>query len=210
VSAIDELERLRGQRADLLQEIQAMEARLRYASDEVQQAKVAVVAAERAAAAGSPQEAVSKAEKQLARARQASLEDASPERLQGRRAALRDLDTVIASFAAENYPALRDAGNETAQASAQRVDAALAELQAAFLHRQAVEQSQITTFSLVGRVTPSTLPVERPAVEAAVRSCGEAVLAGGSRPPLLPESYLPPEAAAPAADEEPKRAEAFW
>ena len=54
MSAIDELERLRGQRADLLGEIQAMEARLRYASDEVQQAKVAVVAAERAAAAGGP------------------------------------------------------------------------------------------------------------------------------------------------------------
>ena len=78
------------------------------------------------------------------------------------------------------------------------------------LARQAVEQAQIAIFSLVGRVTPGTLPVERPAVEAAVRSCEEAMLAGGSRPPLLPESYLPPEAAAPAADEEPERAEAFW
>ena len=36
------------------------------------------------------------------------------------------------------------------------------------------------------------------------------MLAGGSRPPLLPECFLPPEAAAPAADEEPERAEVFW
>ena len=186
-----------------------MEGRLRYASDDVQRAREAVVAAERAAAAGGPPEGVVKAERALAKARQAQLDDSSPERLQGKRAALRDLDTTIAGFAAENYPALRDAGNETARATAQRVDAALAELEAAFLHRQQVEATQLATFSLVGRVTPSTLAVERPPVEAAVRSCGDAVLAGGSRPPLLPESYLPPEAAAPAADE-PERAGVFW
>src|SRR5204862_2470585 len=91
VSALDELDRLRAQRADLLQEVQAQEAGLRYASIGVQQAREAVVAAERAAAAGGPQEGVVKAERALAKARQAQLEDASPERLQGKRAALRDL-----------------------------------------------------------------------------------------------------------------------
>lgn len=196
MAAIDELATLRQRRAELQRQSHDTESRLTFASQVVEQARMALAETERRRLTGDATEAdVQTATKRLAKAKTEAIGDATPERLQGARAAVRDLDAQIGRFATEHYAELRDAVNEEAMAASERVDRALTELQSAHRERELHSQAAHELLALVvARVRPGVVPPERGVVEAAVAAADAADLAGGSRPPVLPESFLPAQA----------------
>jgi hypothetical protein len=193
MSAVQDLAALRQRRAELQAAVHDIDRRLTFASDRELAARQQLTAAERQRLNGSGSaEAVTRAERALVKARQAATADASPEKLAGARAALRDLDGVIGAFAREHYAELRAEHEAQAVAVAAAVDAALAELVAAYGHRQRVDQEGSELWQLVAqprqRLTPES-NAQRAVVEA------EAALAAGPDPaPLLPPSFLPEQA----------------
>lgn len=195
MTAVDELAALQERRAALREHVVDMERRMTFASADVERARQAIGEAERRRLRGDGSaEDVTKAEKNLAKAKQTALGDATREKVQGGKDALRDLDAQIGTFAGDNYPALRDAANEQAVAAAEHVDRALQELIAAFGAREHISQTSSELFALVARPDPNTIPRSSPSVERAVNAAAEALAEGGERPPVLPDSYLPPEA----------------
>jgi hypothetical protein len=190
MSALDELAEHQRRRDELQRDIRDAEVKTQFASSDLLQASAALAEAERRRIGGdATAQDVAKAEKRLAEARRAQAIDVSTERLQGMRAAVRDLDAAIGRFAQENYSALRNEHTEQAVAAAQAIDRAVAGLVQAFAHRQAVDAAGLALWSLVARPVPRLTAesgAQRIAAEAA------ALLdAGPDAPPVLPADFRP-------------------
>ena len=178
MTAVDQLDELRGRRDQLQRTVRDGAVSLRFASADVLAASDALAAAERRRVAeGGSAADVAAAEKRLAKARQAQTADVSREIVAGQRRALGDLDRRISEFASAHYDELRDEANARAIEAAERVNETLQAVQVAHRERELVSQHNTSLLALVTRVRPGQIPYGRPEVEQLVRSSSSCVRA---------------------------------
>jgi hypothetical protein len=187
-------------RRELAQLVADGERARTFASSDVERARQELSEAERARLNGGDPGGVTRAERALDQAKTAA-QAPTAERLAGARAARRDVDGEIGRHVAANYPALSAEINEDARAAADGIDAALRTLLDAAAYRAEVDQRAISLWRWVGDPRPNLTPAT---LSGPATSAAEALLmAGGEPAPVLPDSYLPPDAVVvPAADDE--------
>jgi hypothetical protein len=180
--AAHELTRLVERRAALAEQARDIDRRLTFASDDVGRASATLEAVERRRFGGEDVSAEArKAETALAKARAEAVEPWA-QRGAGARAALKDADAEIRRFVGENYDSLAGEVEQDARDAAERVDAALGELVAAYREREAIVGRFNVLIGAVGRVEPGMVPFSR--CEPVVRAAERVLEAGGEVPPI--------------------------
>jgi hypothetical protein len=129
-----------------------------------------------------------KAEETLAAAKQKAAEPWQ-ERLDGARAAARDVVRELREFAAENLGELVEALEQEGQATADRINAAAAELIAAHAEWEAIAGRIGATITMVSH--PGPYHVSRSTAEQTVRAAVALINDGGEQGPVLDRNAAP-------------------
>ena len=192
--AARELNALLDQRAQLAATTGDAENRVRFMSDDVQQASAAVTDIERRALGG---EKVSDTERAKARKRLADAKATADEpwslRAEGGRRALSDLDRRISTHVLETFDQLRaDIEGEAVQA-AERIDRAAQEIIDAFREREQISTRLMGLTSVIS--TPRPGDVNRSRADQLAREAGKLMDGGGERAGLLAHDPRTPRGA---------------
>jgi hypothetical protein len=185
VDANSEVAELQAQRVAAGQHVDELERAWRSANEEVSSASSRLTEAERAGASPST---LRKIEGELAAARQRS-EEPWPERVQGSRRAVRDVDARIRAHAAAHLPDLVEELEARGQAVADRINEWAANLVAdhAELERLAAELGRLLT----AITPPGPMDVSRSECEPVVRTANSFIANGGGRGPKVSRVNAP-------------------
>jgi hypothetical protein len=156
-----------------------LRARWARRGQQVAAAAEALVQAERAGAPAAKRRTL---EQQLAEARSAA-EKPWPERIEGARRTVRDLDDERQAYVGQHLAELVAVLEEEGRAAADDLDAAAKAVVAAFGERQRVDQAISQLAAMVGRPRPGD--VARSHGDAVVREANALLDAGGEVPPRL-------------------------
>lgn len=187
MGASEKLAELRTERARVVARVDDLDRQAREATIAAQTASAALIEHERA---GGPAAKRRELEQNLA---QAKAKAAEPwlERIEGTRASVPDADRATREFIAAHLDDLLADLHADGQAVAERVNAAAAELVAAFTRREriAAEISQLA--SQVARVDPGDVSFSK--AEALSREAARFVQLGGETPPELQRDRWQPQ-----------------
>jgi hypothetical protein len=178
---------------DLLARIREVEDERDEAHRVAGEASAALARLEQRKASGEPVDAaeVKRAEQALTKARGRALEPWG-ERIAGTRDAARGAEQELQRHCAERFDALMAELDDEARAVAERVDAALREVGAAYLAREQVSgRVHALVAAAVGSSKPNAVAMSR--VEKLARLAEAVVMAGGERPlSLVRDPRVPP------------------
>jgi hypothetical protein len=165
----NELNRLLGQRTELVSKFDELERRQRSSHQDAAAASSALEQLERGAFGGEKVTDAQrkKAEDALAKAQGVEREPWG-ERARAAQQAVRDIDQVVRAYVAEHLDGLLAELTEDAERAAKKVNERAADFLAAVEQRRASEQRTAGLWSLVRRMEPNTLPASR-SDEAAVQ-----------------------------------------
>jgi hypothetical protein len=180
-----QLEELHHRRSNAAARINEIERNWRQANEQVAFASQALAELERQGASAPRRH---KAEETLAAAK---LKQAEPwqERLDGARAAARDVDRQLREFTAENLAELVETLEQEGQAVADRINAAAAELVSAHADWEAIAGRIGATISMVSH--PGPYDVSRSTAEQTVRAAVALINDGGEQAPQLDRNAAP-------------------
>jgi hypothetical protein len=180
-----QLEQLHHRRTNAAAHITEIERNWRDANEQTAIASQALAEVERQGATAPRRK---KAEETLAAAK---LKQAEPwqERLDGARAAARDVDRQLREFTAANLGELVDTLEQEGQAVADRINAAAAELVSAHADWEAIAGRIGATISMVSH--PGPYDVSRSQAEQTVRAAVALINGGGENGPVLDRNAAP-------------------
>jgi hypothetical protein len=185
VDASEGLANLQAERRRTASRISDLEAEWRAATAQAAEASAALAEVERH---GGSATARHKAEEQLAAANQRAGEPWA-ERVEGARAATRDVDRKLREYVGEHLDELVTALESEGRLAAGRINSAGAELLAARAAWEDVASRLASTITLVAK--PSPFDVSRPHADEVARSVAALVAAGGEEGPKLDRAREP-------------------
>jgi hypothetical protein len=176
---VEELARLERRNAEARQRVEQLERDQRAAGQARQEARAALVEAERRGAAPADRK---KLEQTLADA-EARASEPWPERIEGARAAARDLTGERRQLVAHNLLSLAEAVEADGGSAASAINEHCAGLIAAYHRRQELEQRLFTLASTVRVTEPGD--VSRSKADQLAKAAMALLQAGGETPPVL-------------------------
>jgi chromosome segregation ATPase len=185
MSATDALAKLQEDRSRAASRASALERDWRTANEETAQASEALADVERTRGNINTRRS---AEKRLRTAKERAAEPWA-ERIEGARAATRDIDRRVREHTAANLDELVTAIEAKGLAAAARLNAAAADLLAAAAAWESAAAELGSTLARVSR--PGPLDVSRPQAEQATRAVAALIAAGGEEGPMLARDREP-------------------